>query len=574
MRIASPQREWLKAYGLGDDIIAGILTGLILIPQALAYASLAGLPAHIGLYAALLPPVVYALFASSQVMSVGPVSVAALMVADAYSNAAVQTSIDAISVSIVLAFEVGLILLILRMLRLGVMNTLLSHTVLSGFTSAAAILIIFSQLDKFIEADISVFLNDMFSISYSASILDANHESLYIGLGLLTCAIGLLQMLGKEPDYKWQKMAKRLVPLLILVLGVFLVSLFQLANTLPLVGHIPSFFPQLVIPSIDFSLWKLLLPSALAIAFVAYIESLSVARVLASRRQERIDANRELLALGAANITAGFSGAMPVAGGFSRSMVNYSSGAKTQRATLVTVLVIILACTFAQTFIEKIPLVALAAIIIVAVFPLIDIKTFEHTWQYDKAEAAVIAVTFSSVLLIGLEFGLLLGVLSAFILHFKRSLKPHIAELGQLNDRPEYRNVLRYETRCDEDTLILRIDEVLYFANITLIEDLINDLLKTRQGVRHLILACNAVNHIDSHALDSLLHMVKRLSENDIDVHFSEVKGPIKDRLNRVGFEQQLASKYFFFTTQDAVNYIREHKSNSKEEAHHGQKIS
>lgn len=561
------QQRWFTYSGLSDDIIAGVITGLVLIPQALAYASLAGLPAHIGLYASLLPPIVYALFASSNAMSVGPVSVAAIMVADAYRQAAVQTSADAISVSVVLSLEVGAILLLLRALKLGMMNSLLSHTVLSGFTSAAAVLIILSQFDKIVGASAADLLARFF---HNATAAPVNSYTLIIGAGLLTFAVVARKLLLANSG-SWPAFATRLLPLVLLIAGVALVAHPEVRAHIAIVGPIPAIFPSFQFTLADLDTWRLLLPSALAIALVGYIESLSVARILAAKRHESIDANRELLALGAANFASGFSGAMPVAGGFSRSMVNHASGAKTQRATLVTVAVIVLAALFARNFIENIPLVVLAVVITLAVAPLIDLKTLRDTWRYDHAEAIVIAITFAAVLLVGLEFGLLLGVLSAFVLYFKRSLQPHIAELGRLPGRSEYRNILRYQTHTDEAILVLRIDENLYFANIGLIESQILKTLSARKTIKHLLLVCNAVNHIDSHALHLLQRLVTRLHAMGVTIHFAEVKGPVQDRLRKAGFEQQLSARRFFFTIQDAVDYIHETQNNPEEETPHGQ---
>ncbi|PCH61140.1 MAG: sodium-independent anion transporter [Gammaproteobacteria bacterium] len=550
--------DWLTRAGLSDDVVAGIITGLILIPQALAYASLAGLPAHIGLYASLLPPMVYAIFASSKTMSVGPVSVAAIMIADAYRAAAVHTTADAVTVSITLAFEIAIILWILRALKLGVINSLLSHTVLSGFTSAAAILIIFSQLDKITGVNLGELGATFTNGNYDVLI---NPYTLATGVAFIIGAIILKKLLSSAPGKPLFGFIAKLIPLAILILGIVAVNIFPDTANIKIVGAIPSPLPNFKWVVADLSTWRLLIPPALAIALIAYIESLSVARILAEKNHQRVDANKELFALSAANLASGLSGSMPVAGGFSRSMVNDASGAKTQRATLVTVGVILLAALFAKSFMENIPYFALAAIIILAVAPLIDLKTLKHTWRYDQGDALVIAVTFFGVLSIGLEFGLLLGVLSAFILYFKRTLQPHIAELGRLPGRTEYRNILRHSTEQDDKILILRIDENLYFANIDLIETTVLSRVALHKNLEHLILVLNATNHIDSHALHRLETLTSTLRDLHIAVHCVEVKGPLQDRLRKVNFEQRLSAGHFFMTIQDVIDYIHSDQS-------------
>lgn len=543
-----------------EDLIAGLITAILLVPQAMAYAQLAGLPPHAGLIASIVPPIIYALFGSSRALAVGPVAVAALMVAHALQAFAGEDMAKWSTGAMILAAESGLLLLIMRGLRLGALVHFVSHPVLYGFTSGAAILIIISQVKYLTGLDLprgspwetlGPLMTSWQHISGVTLIFSI------VSIAFLIFArsplVRLLQWMGVSATAAG--MISRAAPLAVVLVSILAVGMLGegAREDLHVVGTIASGIP---IPDFRGLLgpgWIELAPSAILIALVGYVESIAVARVLAARRRQKIDADQELTALGLANIGAALTGAMPVAGGFSRSVVNFDAGARTQLAACVTALLVGIVTLFFTGVFEPLPQAVLAAIIVVAVAQLIDWKATREVFSYDRGDGMSLLVTMLGVLVLGIEAGLVLGVALAISLHLKRTSVPHVAVMGRVPGTEHFRNVNRHAVECTPGVLIARIDESLYFANIAVVEQTVEHALDAAQAkgpVHTLLLVMSAVSSIDASAEEALVHWDESLEARGITLHLAEVKGPVMDQLKSSGFGRSIADRVHLSTHQ------------------------
>jgi len=560
-----PAAAWLRGYTRADlnaDLAAGLITAVLLVPQAMAYAMLAGLPPQVGLYAGVAAPIAYALFASSRVLAVGPVSVTAIMVASALAGVAGRGSPAANA--LVLALESGLLLFAMAALRLGGMVSFLSHPVLSGFTSAAAIVIVLTQVPP------------LLGIGGTAS--TASHEivaaiAAHLGdfepatLALGAASIVLLALAGRPLPRLLLRLRmpaaratalSRGAPLAVVLLALAAVAGLELdrAYGVATIGAIPRGLPAPDPGFLRLDTWLALLPSAALITVISYVESISIAKILAHRRRQRVDANQELVALGAANVAAAFTGGMPVAGGFSRTMVNFVAGARTQLAGIVTAVAMgAILLSFAHLF-ARLPQAALAAIVVVAVAQLIDLGEVRRLWRYQRRDAAVLLLTLGAVLVFGIELGLVVGVLASLLAHLWRTSRPHVALLGRIPGTQLFRNVRRHEVETWPHLALVRVDENLSFANIGRVEDFIMAHLARHPRVEHLVLVASAVNDIDSTALAALERLAASLRDAGVALHLAEVKGPVHDLLVRAGLPGRLAPGRIFFSTAEAVDAL------------------
>lgn len=538
-----PIAGWLRRYSredFGGDLTAGIITAILLVPQGMAFALLAGLPAQVGLYASILPPVAYALFGTSRTLAVGPVSVAAIMVAFALQSLPPGT--DPLAAALVLALLSGVMLLAMGALKLGVVANFLSHPVLSGFTTAAAIIIVLNQLPSLAGLQLPEGWRPV-DLPLLLPAMRLQPVTLLIGLGCaaLLLATGrplqrALIAIGLKPLRAG--IVSRTGPLIVVLLATTIVTLGGLAESaqVEVVGSIPSGFPVLgfPLPSPEFA--RQLLPAAFFISLVGYVESVSIAKVLASRRRERVDPNQELIGLGAANAAAAFAGGMPVAGGFSRTMVNYGAGARTQLASIITAFLVAVVAIFFTPLLENVPKAALAAIIIIAVVKLIDLRGAIAVWRYDRIDGAVLAITAIGVLAIGIEAGLALGIAVSLTSFAWRGAYPHVAVIGRIRGSEHFRNVRRHEVETWEGIVFIRIDENLTFANAAYLESVVAAEVTSRPRLEHVVLVMSSVNAIDSTALETLERQIESLREAGVTVHLSDVKGPVMDRLEETGF--------------------------------------
>ncbi|WP_299483571.1 sulfate permease [uncultured Roseibium sp.] len=553
-------REYDRATATGD-LVAAVIVTIMLIPQSLAYALLAGLPAEVGLYASILPLVAYTIFGTSRALAVGPVAVVSLMTASAVGELAAQGTPEYLGAAIVLAFLSGITLLVMGFLRLGFLANLLSHPVISGFITASGLLIAASQLKHIL----GIPANGHTLVEILQSILQHAHE-----INWLTFAIGA----GATAFLFWaRKGLKKL--LLRLGTGAFLAdilakagpvaavavttlaaTLFDLADRgVRLVGDIPQGLPIPQLPTFDSELWLALAGPALLISVIGFVESVSIAQTLAAKKRQRIDPDQELIGLGASNIASAVSGGYPVTGGFARSVVNFDAGAATPAAGAFTAVGIALAALFLTPLLSNLPQATLAATIIVAVLSLVDLAAIKRTFIYSKADFSAMAVTILVTLLVGVETGVVTGVALSLALHLYRSSRPHMAIVGVVPGTEHFRNVDRHKVVTGNSVLTLRVDESLFFANARFLEDRIYQLAAERPDLKHIVLMCPAVNAIDASALESLETINHRLSEAGVLFHLSEVKGPVMDRLKRSDFLQELSGQVFL-SQYDALSTL------------------
>ena len=549
-----PCRDWLKTYSvktLGSDLVAAVVVTIMLIPQSLAYALLAGLPAEMGLYASILPLVAYALLGSSRTLSVGPVAVVSLMTATAVGNVTRELQVDYATAAITLALLSGTLLILLGLIRFGFVANLLSHPVVSGFITSSGILIGLSQLGHILGITAEGDTLPSLLSSLLAALGNSNVYTLAIGAFALlflqlcrTRLAGALSTLGMARSTA--ELMTKAAPVMAVVLTILLAALGNLETKgVALVGAIPQGLPAFSAPNLSLAVLGELLVPALLIALIGFVESVSVGRTLGGKRGERIDPNQELIGLGAANIAAGVSGGFPVTGGFSRSVVNFDAGARTQAASIMTAGGIALAAAFLTPALYFLPKATLAATIIVAVSSLLDWQAIREAWQYDKADFTAIAATIVMTLLFGVEVGVLVGVATSIGLHLHRTMRPHFAIVGAVPGTEHYRNVQRHDVVTHNNILSIRVDESLYFANSAFLEDLVYSEVDKSGLVEHVVLMCPAINSIDLSALEALQEINRRLLAADIKLHLSEVKGPVMDALQRSHFLDKLAGKVF-----------------------------
>ena len=549
-----PILDWGSRYNsttLTNDGVAAIIVTIMLIPQSLAYAMLAGLPPEIGLYASILPLIAYAVFGTSRTLAVGPVAVVSLMTLTAASAIAPPGSADFIAAALVLALLSGLFLLLLGIFKLGFLANLLSHPVVSGFITASGIIIATSQLKSILGIQASGAAMPELVSSIAATISTTNMPTLIIGISatafLFWVRKGLKPLLMRFgiPARPAELLAKA-GPIAAVAVSTLATILFGLeAQGVRVVGDIPQSLPPFSVPLVDLELWKTLAIPALLLSIIGFVESVSVGQTLAAKRRQRIDPDQELIGLGAANISAAFSGGYPVTGGFARSVVNFDAGAETPAAGAFTAIGIALAALFLTPLLASLPIATLAATIIVAVLSLVDFKTPQTIWRYSKADFAAMAATIGVTLLAGVEPGVIAGVALSLALFLWRSSRPHAAIVGRVPETEHFRNVNRHKVFTDPRILTIRIDESLTYLNARWLEEFILEQVADQKSVRHVVLMCSAVNAIDASALESIEAINHRLEDGGISLHLSEVKGPVMDRLKRSHFLEQLSGKVF-----------------------------
>jgi len=549
-----PCLEWLRRYdgeALQGDALAAVIVTIMLIPQSLAYALLAGLPAEVGLYASMLPLLGYALFGSSNALAVGPVAVVSLMTAAAVGELFAVGTPEYAGAAIALALLSGLFLVALGLLRLGFLASLLSHPVISGFISASGILIAASQLKHILGVPAQGHTLVSLGQSLGRHLDDINLATVLIGAGatafLFWVRKALKPLLGRAG--LGPRVADALAkagPVAAVIVTILLVDLFGLdAAGVAVVGAIPQGLPPVTLPPFDLALWEELLPAAVLISIVGFVESVSVAQTLAAKRRERVRPNRELVGLGAANISAAMTGGYPVTGGFARSVVNYDAGARTPLAGVFTAVGIGFTALLLTPLFHQLPKATLAATIVVAVLSLVDLKAMRRTWDYSKADFAAMAATILVVLGVGVEAGIVAGVALSLVLYLARTARPHMAVMGQVPGTEHYRNVKRHAVVTSPSVLSVRVDESLYFANARWLEDKVYDMAAADRAVRHVVLSCAAVNAIDASALESLEALNERLKAAGVTFNLSEVKGPVTDRLQRSDFLTHLTGRIY-----------------------------
>lgn len=568
-----PVLEWGRGYNrtvLTNDLVAAAIVTIMLIPQSLAYAMLAGLPPEIGLYASILPIVAYALFGTSRALAVGPVAVISLMTLTAASSIAPPGSAQFIAAALVLAFLSGVMLIAMGVLRLGFLANLLSHPVVSGFITASGLIIATSQLKSILGVKASGEAMPELVTTLIANLTSVNLPTLAIGVTstafLFWVRKGLKPLLMKFGlKARAADLTAKAGPIAAVAVSTLAVVLLDLeAQGVKVVGQIPQSLPPFTVPLFDAELWQRLAIPALLLSVIGFVESVSVAQTLAAKKRQRINPDQELIGLGAANVAAAFTGGYPVTGGFARSVVNFDAGAETPAAGAFTAIGIGIAALFLTPFLASLPIATLAATIIVAVLSLVDLKTPQHIWRYSKPDFAAMAATVLVTLLAGVEPGVIAGVGLSLALFLWRASRPHAAIVGRVPETEHFRNVKRHKVLTDPRILTIRIDESLTYLNARWLEEFVLEQVAEHPPLRHLILMCSAVNGIDASALESIEAINHRLADAAVQLHLSEVKGPVMDALERSHLLQDLTGKVWL-SQNDAFSQIIEMMLRSEE---------
>ncbi len=548
-----PILNWLpsykKAYFKGD-LIAGLTVGVMLIPQGMAYAMLAGLPPIYGMYASIIPLILYAIFGTSRQLAVGPVAMVSLLVAAGVGAIAAQGTEQYIVLAILLALMVGLIQLLMGVFKLGFLVNFLSHPVISGFTSAAALIIGFSQLKHLLGFDIprSNHIHEIIGNAIT-NISVTNIPTLLIGVFAIAMILIVKKIKFPVPG-----------PLLAVVFGVLVVWGFGLyENGVKIVGDVPQGLPAFSFPGFDFENMKALLPIALTISFIGFMESIAVAKAIQKKHNNyKVEPNQELIGLGIANIGGALFQAFPTTGGFSRTAVNDQNGAKTGLASIISAALIVLTLLFLTPLFYYLPKAILASVIMVAVVGLIDIREAKYLWKSDRSDFWMLAATFIGTLVLGIEEGILIGVVLSMGVLIYRTTTPHIAILGKIPGKPDYRNIKRFDDlEQREEVLIVRFDARLYFANVNFFKDSIERETQKRGDVLKLVvLDADSINHIDSSGLHGLQELIASLKSQNIQFYIAGLKGPVRDIIYRSGLSSAIGEDRIFFRIQHAIDYF------------------
>lgn len=567
-----PILEWGRGYNgtiLTNDLVAAAIVTIMLIPQSLAYAMLAGLPAEVGLYASILPIIAYALFGTSRALAVGPVAVISLMTLTAASGVAAPGTSEFIAAALVLALLSGMMLTLMGVLKLGFLANLLSHPVVSGFITASGIVIATSQLKSILGIDASGEAMPALLQTLVGNIDHTNVPTLIVGISSLAFLFWvrkglrpLLVRVGLPP--RAADLTAKAGPIAAVAMATLAVAAFNLEELgVKVVGAVPQALPPFTVPLFDLSLWRQLAVPALLLSVIGFVESVSVAQTLAAKKRQRIDPDQELVGLGAANIAASFTGGYPVTGGFARSVVNLDAGAETPAAGIFTAIGIAIAALFITPLLHFLPIATLAATIIVAVLSLIEFRTPREIWRYSRPDFACMAATILITLAVGVEPGVLAGVGFSLGMYLWRSARPHAAIVGRVPESGHFRNVSRHKVITDPRILTIRIDESLTYLNARWLEEFVLEAIADRPAIRHLIIMCSAINAIDASALESLEAINQRLVAAGVKLHLSEVKGPVMDALERSSLLDQLSGRIFLSQDNAFSALVQEEESSS-----------
>lgn len=546
-----PAINWLTTYNkqqLKGDLIAGLTVGVMLIPQGMAYAMIAGLPPIYGLYASTIPLVIYAILGTSRQLAVGPVAMVSLLTAAGIGTLAEGGTELYIALAITLALLVGLIQFLLGVFRLGFLVNFLSHPVISGFTSAAALIIGLSQLKHLLGV----------SIERSHHVHDILFQAIeqFSNINCVTVAIGI----GGIMLIKNVKRIHPAIPgpLVVVIAGILAVWSLGLTDFgVKVVGAVPSGLPSVGLPTLDVPSLQSLFPIALAIALVSFMESIAVAKAIQSKHRDyKLDSNQELIALGLANVGGAFFQSYPVTGGFSRTAVNDQSGAKTGIASIISASLILLTLLFLTPLFYYLPKAILASVIMVAVFGLIDVKEAIHLWRADRSDFWMLVITFIGTLGLGIEQGILIGTVLSLAWIIFRSTRPHLAVLGRVPETHFYRNINRFKAvENRKEILIVRFDNQLYFANINYFKDKMAELIAEKgEALETVVINAESIHSIDSSGIHALEELVQEVNVNHQQIFFTGVIGPVRDAMEKGYLLEKVGKNNFFMSVQEAVD--------------------
>lgn len=554
--------DWLKGYSpsvFSNDLIAAVIVSILLVPQSLAYALLAGLPPQLGIYVSIFPLIAYALLGSSRQLSVGPTAVISLMTAACIAT--LPEDVRLLSAAL-LAFMVGVMLIVAGLLRGGIIMNFVSRPVVSAYITGAALLIIISQLKHLFGVSASGTTAFELVSSLWTNLGESNNMTMIIGFSacvilILVKRLMALSLIRVGMRSKHAKLIARMMPIVLIVVYILISLGFNLSGQhgLAVVGEVPAGLPPLIVPDLSFQAIEMLLMPAAVIAVVAFVDSTSTAQEFAARSRTKLDTNRELLGLGASNFVAGMTGGYPINGSMSRTAVNASAGGKTPMVNIITALFMGLTALFLTPVLKSLPLAVLAALIVVACISLLDFKNIWRTWVYSRADGATALATFLAVLIFGVQWGVLVGVILAMALHIRQTLHPHIAQVGRFPGTEHYRDVSRFVVETNEEVKTLRIDESLYYANARSLEQRVADLIAISPEMHDLVLMCTGVSRIDASALSSLHEINKRLKRVGVSLHFSDMQSRVKERLFRSSFLDELTGQ-IFLSQHDAMEAL------------------
>ncbi len=559
-----PILDWLPGYKkdwLKGDLGAGLTVGVMLIPQGMAYASIAGLPAVYGLYASIIPLLIYAIFGTSRQLAVGPVAMVSLLTATAIGSFQGLSIEEYISYAILLAFLVGAIQFLLGVFRLGFLVNFLSHPVVSGFTSAAALIIGLSQLKSLLGIDIprSHHINEILMHAF-----DKFDEINWISFGIGIGGIGLILLIKKIN----KSLPSQLFAVIFGILAVTFFGLNQGTNAVKIVGDIPNALPSFGMPNLDLNLINMLLPMAVTIALVSFMESIAVAKAIQSKHRDyKVLPNQELIGLGLANVVGSFFQSYPTTGGFSRTAVNDQAGAKSGLSAIISAVLIIVTLLFLTPYFYNMPKAILASVIMVAVFGLIDYKEVIHLWKSNRTDFFLLLITFFATLTIGIEKGIGLGVVLSLAMVILKTTRPHVAVLANIHGTHFYRNVVRFgkDVVLKEDILIVRFDAQLYFANTTFFKDKLEELVAEKgEKLKLIIIDGESMNSLDSSGVHALIDVIDLYHSKNIEIVFSGLKGPVRDAMHKGGVIDKISFDSCFMSIQEAVDWYSTGSSENK----------
>ena len=537
-----PALKWLKTYHpkhFKADVVAALIVLAMLVPQGMAYAMLAGLPPVMGIYASILPMIIYAFTGSSTTLSIGPVAIISMMVFSALQPLFAVGSTAYIEAACLLAIMVGIISLILGLFRFGFLIQLISHPVIKSFIIASALLIALGQF-KFL-LDIPLQTNNI--PEFIGSLVNNFHHISFLSVGVSLAAISILVFL---PKWVRSDFLNKTIPLLLVLSSIIVVYAFNLdQHGLKTVGIIPTGLPSFHFPTWNFDLVQELLPSAFIIAMISFVESLAIAQATALQKRDDLNSNQELIALGLANIAAGINMGFAVSGSLSRTVVNSDAGAKTPMSGVMSSLLMIAVSLYFTSFFQNLPLTILAATIFVSIWKLVSFLPFFETWKYSKADGLAMWATFFGVTCIDISTGLVIGIILTFILLLWRISRPHIAVIGLVEGTQHFRNVSRYDVLTTETIASFRIDENLNFLNAHVLKGYIITELSHNPQIQHVVINCSSISNIDLSAVEMLEDLNRELLQLGIQLHLSEVKSPVMDRLNSSRLINMLSGKIF-----------------------------
>lgn len=556
-----PILEWLPNYKrefFKNDLGAGLAVGIMLIPQGIAYAMIAGLPPIYGLYTAMIPQIIYAIFGTSRQLAVGPVAMDSLIVASGVATLAEIGTEHFIEFAILLAFMMGVLQVLFGIFKLGFLVNFLSRPVISGFTSAAALIIALSQLKHLLGFNIQQ--SKIHSILYEAFIhlRDTNLITLAIGIISIAVLVFFKHFIKKIP-----------AALVVVVFGILVVKIFNLEQIgVKIVGDIPEGLPKFIIPAFEMKTIIDLFPIALTLSFIAFLEAISVAKAIELKHNDyKVIPNQELIALGMGNIVGSFFQTYPATGGFSRTAVNNQTGAKTPLAAIISALVVGLTLLFFTSVFYYLPEAVLGAIIIVAVFGLLDFTVPKQLLKYSKRELVILNITLLITATVGIKEGVFIGVVLSLGMLIYTSAKPHIAILGRIPDTHFYRNIKRFEGLLitSEEILIVRFDAQLFFANVQYFKDKLEDsVIEKGNKLKLIIIDGESINSIDSSGVYMLSDVIAKYKSMNIDIVFTGMKGPVRDVLEKSGIMKKISYQNCFLSIQEAVNAFEEGEKNKE----------